>query len=48
LQAIVSAAQLLQLGEGRVALAGGAENIFPATEYFPVLPCRKNTSQALH
>src|SRR5436309_5704841 len=27
LQAIVSAAQLLQLGEGQVALAGGAENM---------------------
>jgi acetyl-CoA C-acetyltransferase len=30
LQAIVSAAQLLQLGEGRVALAGGAENMTQA------------------
>src|SRR5216683_1389691 len=27
LQAIVSATQLLQLGEGRIALAGGAENM---------------------
>lgn len=27
LQAIVSAAQMLQLGEGRIALAGGAENM---------------------
>ncbi len=30
LQAIVSAAQLLQLGEGRIALAGGAENMTQA------------------
>ena len=30
LQAIVNAAQLLQLGEGRVALAGGAENMTQA------------------
>ena len=33
LQALVSAAQLLQLGEGQIALAGGAENILPATKY---------------
>lgn len=32
LQAIVSAAQLLQLGEGRIALAGGAENMAPSPE----------------
>ncbi len=30
LQAIVSAAQLLPLGEGRIALAGGAENMTQA------------------
>lgn len=30
LQAVVSAAQLLQLGEGRIALAGGAENMTQA------------------
>lgn len=30
LQAIVNAAQLLQLGEGRIALAGGAENMTQA------------------
>src|SRR5260221_13198808 len=30
LQAIVSATQLLQLGEGRIALAGGAENMTQA------------------
>jgi acetyl-CoA C-acetyltransferase len=32
LQAIVSAAQMLQLGEGQIALAGGGENILPATQ----------------
>src|SRR5205085_8506922 len=30
LQAIVSAAQMLQLGEGRIALAGGSENMTQA------------------
>src|SRR5437763_15309545 len=30
LQAIVSAAQMLQLGEGQIALAGGAENMTQA------------------
>src|SRR6266852_6275632 len=42
LQAIVSATQLLQLGEGRIALAGGAENMTQAPHVLRrARPCYK-------